>query len=104
MLLLMVQTKFDQRRGAFIFRFQMQHHGFIYARSVGMHFVQTRPRHQAARAAIWMRSQLLVIGIEKVFVTLVEGFVSGDVWRQDERFKEPGSVSEVPFGWAAIWH
>ena len=50
-----------------------------------------------------MRSQLLVVGIEELFKSGVEGPVTGNA-AQDERLEEPSSVRQMPLGRAGIRH
>ena len=104
MLLLVIQAKLYEWRCIFVCRFQVTQHRLIHVRAVGVNFIQAWSRHQAARTAIGMRSQLLVVGVEKLLVALIERFVTGDVCCKNEGLEKPGRMRKVPFSWAGIRH
>src|SRR5947207_5559998 len=69
-----------------------------------MDLIQTRSRHQPASSTVRVRAKLLIVRVEEVFVSFIEGFVSGNMRRKNESFEEPSRVREVPFGGAGIGH
>ena len=46
----------------------------------------------------------VVIGVELIAPAWVAGLVTGKVRLEQEGFKEPGGVGQVPFGWTGISH
>src|SRR5581483_9120398 len=97
MLLLMIQPQFDQCSGLLIWNVEVPQHCFIHVRAIGVNFLKARARHQPTRAAIWMRSELFVIGIEELSITWIKGLIAADMFVQDECLKEPRRVCQVPF-------
>src|SRR4051794_32744953 len=104
MLLLMIQSNLNQRRGTLIRDFQVAQHGFVDVRAIGVNLIQTRSRHQSTRATIGMRSKLLVVGVEKLLVSGIEECISGIVRAEDESLEKPGGVRQMPFCRATVRH
>src|SRR2546423_1809911 len=104
MLLLMIQSNLNQRSGTLIRNFEVAQHGFVNVRAIGVNLIQARTRHQSARAAIGMRSKLLVVGIEKLLVSGIEGFIPGSARAKDESLEKPGGVRQMPFCRATVRH
>src|SRR5262249_30480070 len=72
--------------------------------TIGTHLIGGGTRKQAAFGTWLPRAYALVIGVEAIFEALVEHLVAGKKAFQDEGFKEPGGVREMPFGWARVVH
>src|SRR5438067_1131995 len=103
-LLLMIQPHFDQGNRTLIRNFEMAQHCLIDVSAISMDFIQRWPRHQSTRAAIRMRSELLVVGIEKLLLSGIEWFVTVKVRAEDEGLKKPGGVCQVPLRGAGVRH
>src|SRR5215470_17643745 len=98
MLLLVIKAELHQGGGLLVLDLQVVKHRLIDMRAIRMHLMQTGARHQAARATIGMRAELLVIGIEKVLKALIVGLIPAYMLAEDESLKKPGGVRQMPFG------
>ena len=77
MLLLVVEAEFNQREHFVAGMVQQRKHGGVDMRPIGVHPLQAGARHQPARSAIGMRTELLVVGVEQVLEVGIESPISG---------------------------
>src|SRR5690348_1746035 len=102
MLLLVLQPKFDFRQQLRltlnIELAEEPEHLLINILAIGPNFIERRTREEPARRPVRMITYLLVVGIENGLKALIERTIAVALLSQDERFKEPGSVREMPFG------
>ena len=72
--------------------------------AVGHDFVIGRAGQQAAIRSRMAGPQGFVLGIEQIAECWIEFVVTRRMWLQNERFKKPGDMGEVPFCRADIRH
>jgi len=95
--LFVLDAEFDQiQRGLRQSPFQPQVQGRVDVATVGQHGFQAGPLNRPAQRTRMARSDGVVIGVEEKAVALVEGLVAGIAGPEDELFKEPAGVGEVP--------
>src|SRR6202795_1039784 len=102
MLLLMVQTDFDDLENAL--RIRWRHlldeplDRTIDMRAIGRDVIAIRPRDQTALRPRMTGPSGDIVGVEQEGKTLVENLVGRDMRDQHELFEEPRHVGAVPFG------
>ncbi len=108
MLLLVVQTKFEQRCGLMPHRLArpFDEAGDCSADMVAISAddVDGRARQQTALGPRVTRADRLVIGVEEVGKGRVENPIVGVEPVQDESLKEPSRMRQMPFCRTCIWH
>ena len=108
MLLLVIQTEFDQRRGDFphgsVGSGDQRQHGDIDVLAQGMYLTQRGTGQQAALRPGMPRTQRLVVGIEQLSEAPVERLVADSKWLQDDGFEKPAGMCKMPLCRAGVRH
>jgi hypothetical protein len=101
-LLFVLQSELEQV-GRHVVRGEQLENGVIDVTPVREHVVEARAREHAALGARVLVAYGVVIGIEQYPVRRVEALVARPL-REQEGFKEPGGVREVPLRRARVGH
>ena len=108
MLLLMIEPELDQLagRGPGIDgkRVEQPAHRPVHMGAIGDDLGDLRPGQQAAVGTRMPLAHALVIGIEQISESRIEGLVARQVRREDESLEEPGDVSQMPLGGTHVRH
>src|SRR5690242_2581471 len=108
MLLLVMQSDFDNREYALGFR-----HRYlpdqpldrrINVRTVSGNVLAIWPRDQAPLRTCMTGTGRHVVGIKKKRKALIENLVGGVMWYQQKLLEKPGHVGTMPFGRTGVRH
>ena len=105
MLLLVVQTQFDERIQVWrqvVGLVQKPAHVLVYVGAVFVYPGHGRAAEVTPVGAQYPLAHGFVVAVEHVAEIVVENPVTGRVGHQHERFPKPGCVAEVPFGRADV--
>ena len=106
-LLLVVQTQFNQGQGLRVQACGMAQkvlHRCIDVLAKRHHLIQARACEQAAFWSGMARPQCFVIGVEQKRKCLIKDLIVLRKRLENQAFKEPTGVGQVPFGGAGVWH
>src|SRR3954471_18327050 len=98
MLLLVMESQFDQRRGRLVADVDEVVHRAIDMGAVAGDVVDTRPREQPSLRSRVTRADGLVVRVEEERVRRIEGCVAGERGAEKERLEEPSGVGPMPLG------
>src|SRR5215472_7186654 len=96
-LLFVVEAQLDQFELQIRTRSKVSFHLVVYPTPISMHFVETRPGHQATRAAVGVGTESFVVRIKQVLIARIKWSVSREVFGQNEGFKKPRRMRQMPF-------